>query len=403
MRHLIRSVLLAYIFAVPWEYSLDFGEPFGNVARFFGLVLLAAAVPAILLQGRFRKFGALQWMVLALFLWYGCTYFWTIDQAATLIRLRGCFQVMIPVWLIWEFADTPEDLRHLFRAYVAGCWLLALLTISSLASTYAVAQIRFAAEGQDPNDTARFLDLGLPLAALLAHSESSRPWRSMAAAYLPVALLAVVLTASRSGFLLALVAVAGWGLMMARRQPRTAVAALISLPAFAAGFWALVPRGTFTRIATIPEQLQRGDLNQRLNIWSAGWHAFTRVPFAGSGAATFVDAARLAPIDTAHNTILSLAVEGGVVALILASAIVVVCGCSLLVARGSVRLSMGTALALLLVASLAATVEQNRTTWLLIGLICLAGRLSAEDSLGMQRAFPTDVESPERLCAGQPA
>ena len=44
MRQVVRVLLLTFAFAVPWEYSLDIGEPVGNIARVAGLVLLAAAV-----------------------------------------------------------------------------------------------------------------------------------------------------------------------------------------------------------------------------------------------------------------------------------------------------------------------------------------------------------------------
>ena len=55
------------------------------------------------------------------------------------------------------------------RAWLAGSWVLALLTIANfaLARSCIAEQIRFAAAGQDPNDVARFLDLGFPVAALL--------------------------------------------------------------------------------------------------------------------------------------------------------------------------------------------------------------------------------------------
>ena len=68
-----------FAFAIPWEYSLDLGEPLGNVARIAGLVLLLVAIPAVLQAGRVRTPGPLQWMVLALYLWFCCSYFWTID------------------------------------------------------------------------------------------------------------------------------------------------------------------------------------------------------------------------------------------------------------------------------------------------------------------------------------
>ena len=96
------------------------------------------------------------------------------------------------------------------------------------------------------------------------------------------------------------------------------------MPPVVAALWLTIPRETFARLATISEQLQGGDLNQRWNIWAAGWHAFVRAPVFGTGAGTFVGAAGVAPIDTAHNTALSIAVTGGLCALFLASAIVAI-------------------------------------------------------------------------------
>ena len=67
----------------------------------------------------------MQWAVLAFYLWFCCSYFWTIAPQATLERMRGYFQEMMIVWLVWEFAESPRDLRSLLRAYVAGAWVLA--------------------------------------------------------------------------------------------------------------------------------------------------------------------------------------------------------------------------------------------------------------------------------------
>ena len=43
MRRIAWVLLLLFAFAIPWEYSLDLGEPLGNVARIAGLLLLLAA------------------------------------------------------------------------------------------------------------------------------------------------------------------------------------------------------------------------------------------------------------------------------------------------------------------------------------------------------------------------
>ena len=404
MRRIAWRLLLLFAFAIPWEYSLDLGEPLGNIARILGLLLILVAIPAVLQAGRLRTPGPMQWLVLAFYLWFCCTYFWTIDPLATLEMMRAYFQEMMIVWLVWEFAESPSDLRALLRAYVAGSCVLALLTVANLCSPEAIAsgQIRFVATGQDPNDVARFLDLGFPLAALLLNSERRWPARLLALSYLPLGLVAVLLTASRGGFLAAVVALTGCGILLARTHLKGVFAGILALPGLAAVLWFIVPHETLERLATIPEQLQGGNLNQRLNIWTAGWHAFVHAPLFGTGAGSFVAAAGMNPLDTAHNTALSILVGGGLCAFFLAVAIVALAARSILETFGPLRLALATALTVWIITSLVATVEESRTTWLLLGMIALAGRLAVEDPEGLAACFPDGTHAAEFAVAQFP-
>jgi len=404
MRKTAWILLLLSAFAIPWEYSLDLGAPLGNVARILGLAVLLAAIPAVLERGSIRTPGSMQWMVLALFAWFCLSYFWTIDGAATLEKMRGYFQETMIVFLVWEFADDPRDLRNLLRVFVAGEWVLALLTLYNFSSPEAIAagRMRFAAYGQDPNDVARFLDLGFPLAALLITSESRRWARGVAIGYMPLGLFAVLLTASRGGFVAAMAALAGCAILLGWGHKRAVLAAAMALPIAAAGLWLAIPHQIFERLATIPEQLHGGDLNQRLNIWATGWHAFREAPLAGTGAGTFVAAAGLAPLDTAHNTALSIAVGGGLCALMLASAIVAMAVIATLRTRGLLRVALVTSLAVWMITSLTATVEESRTTWLLLALTAIAGRLAVDDPEGLAGCFPAPTGQRARaLAVGQ--
>jgi O-antigen ligase len=382
LRKIAWRLLVLFAFAIPWEYSLDLGEPVGNIARAVGVVVLLAAIPAVFQAGRLRTPGPMQWLVLALYLWFCCSYFWTIEPLTTLVKLRGYFQEMMIVWLVWEFADSPRDVRALLRAFVAGSWVLALLTLANFGSAEAVAagQIRFVAEGQDPNDVARFLDLGFPLAAVLLNGERRWPARLLALGYLPLGLVAVVLTASRGGFLAAILSLFGCGLLLMRQHARAALAGAVALPVLAAALWFAVPRETFERLATIPSQLESGDLNQRLNIWDAGWHAFVQSPLVGTGAGSFVSAAGLHPLDTAHNAALSILVGGGLSAFFLIVGVVVLAARSALKTRGPLLVGLITVLLVMVIASMVDTVEENRTTWLLLGIMAVAGRLAVEQS-----------------------
>jgi O-antigen ligase len=209
----------------------------------------------------------------------------------------------------------------------------------------------------------------------------------MAIGFLPLGVVAVLLTASRSGFLAALVALAGSILILAHGRARRVAAAIFALPPFLAALWFIVPRGTFERLATIPEQLQGGDFNQRVNIWSAGWRAFVHAPLFGTGAGSFVAASHLSPGDTAHNTALSILIGGGLCALLIASLLLVLAVRAALQTRGHLRLALVTCLLVWAVTTLIATVEENRTTWLLFGLIILAARLSEDDPRGLATCF----------------
>lgn len=397
MRKIAWLLLLLFAFAIPWEYSLVLAEPLGNIARIAGLLLLLAAVPAVLQAGHLRTPGPLQWMVLALYLWFCFSYFWTIVPLETLEKMRAYFQEMMIVWLIWEFAETPDDLRALLRAEVAGSILLAALTVANLGSAEAVAsgQFRFVPVGQDPNDVSRFLDMGFPLAAVLLNCEPRWPARLLALIYLPLGLFSVLLTASREGFVAALAALAGCALLLFRSHARGVLAAAFALPMIAAALWLSVPRQTFERLATIPAQLAGGDLNQRMNIWRAGWHAFIQSPRIGTGAGSFVTAARLNPFATAHNTALSILVGGGLCALFLALGILALVARAAVQTHGPMRVALVTALLVWAVTSLVATVDENRTTWLLFAIIALAGRLAVEQPEQMAACFEAHSASEE--------
>jgi O-antigen ligase len=390
MRRIARGLLLLFAFSIPWEYSLDLGEPVGNIARVVGVVLLPVAVLAVLQAGRLRTLGAMQWVVLAFYMWFCCTYFWTIEPLATLDKLRGYFQEIMIVGLVWEFVESPLDLRWLLRAYVAGSWILAALSLANFTSPEAIAagQIRFVAEGQDPNDVARFLDFGFPLAALLFDAEPRWTGRLLSLGYLPLGLLAVLLTASRGGFVAAVAALTGCAVLLARGYMKRVIAGVLALPLIGVAFWLIVPNDTFARLATISEQLQGGNLNDRVNIWVVGWQAFAQAPLFGYGAGTFASAAGLAPINTAHNTALSILVNGGLVAFFLAVVMVVLATWSISRIQGPLQWALGTALLVLMITSLDATVEENRTTWLLLALIAVAGRFAEEDAAGVADCFP---------------
>lgn len=401
MRRLTWLLLLAFVFAIPWEDSLDLGIGIGNIARLLGLAVLVSAIPAVLQRRSIRIPGPVQWLTLILLLWFCLTLFWSIDIDATILKLRGYFQEFMIVWLLWEFTERESDLLVVFRAWLAGSWILAALTALNFAtaSSAFTAQVRFAALGQDPNDVARYLDLALPIAAFLLMTEKSWLGRLHAIGYFPLSLAAVLLTASRAGVIVAVIALAGSSLLLVRRYPRGLLAGSIAIFGLLASLYFAVPRGTIARLGTIVAQLNGGNLNQRANIWQAGWVAFGDAPLIGHGAGTFVEAAGLSPIDTAHNTALSVAVEGGLLGLTLAVAIPFTA--LLLAARTSqpLRGTLFTAFSVWLCLSMVGTTGESRKTWLLFGIMAFAGHLAVHP----HGTTPLPAASPTRCDLHHPS
>jgi O-antigen ligase len=101
------------------------------------------------------------------------------------------------------------------------------------------------------------------------------------------------------------------------------------------------------------------------------------------------------PLDTAHNSELSILVAGGLCALALAAAIVTLTMRSAARTRGPMRLALMTVLLVWILASFVDTVEENRATWLLLGLIAVAGRLAGEEPQSLNACFPVQTIADE--------
>ncbi len=376
MRSLARILLLIFVFAIPWEYSLDFGEPIGNIARIAGLAVALIALLAVAEDGYFRKITPQHWAILGFFLWTCLTAAWSLEPLTTLKKLPGFVQEILVFWLLWELTETTRHYVAVLRCWLAGAWLLSLLTLGTLFTLRndLRAQARFYASGQDPNDVARFLCLCLPVAALVYTLERSRAGKLLASGYLFLSLAEIVATASRGGILAALAGLIG-SVMLLRRRVQIRAWAVVSAGMTLGFFFGLIPPETYLRIFTIADQLGGSDLNQRTVIWSWGWSAFQRAPFFGHGAGTFVSAAGLAPFDTAHNTFLSILVEYGTVGLALFTAVGLLALRSCFKLKDPLRTGLLTILSVWLISALVGTAAESRSTWLMFGVIAVAERM----------------------------
>lgn len=254
--------------------------------------------------------------------WSAISMIWAAqpDDTALVITMSRA-QLLAVVWMGFQLVRSERDLRGLLGGYVLGC--VAVVGLALRNNVLGVTDVweRYAADGFDPNDMAIYLALAIPMAGYLAHrtTDGSR-WRLTWLLYVPAALVGIALSASRTGAIAAVLAIAamlGW--LGLRSKAAWGVAMAILVAAAVVGLPRL-PGSSLDRILSLGSGAAAGStLGSRERIWEAGMEILPRHLGGGVGVGGFAHAVRgeLGEGVLAHNTVLSIAVELGIVGLVL--------------------------------------------------------------------------------------
>jgi O-antigen ligase len=371
-------LLLGFAFTLPWQDAELLAGANAIGTPLIALSLLAAGIAAIS-RGRVAKPTPLLVAMLVFAGWHAASLLWTIDSDTTVTRSLTMLQLTIMVWLVTEVTHSEKRLNALMQAYVLGCVVAAGTLYHSYLSGQAVEGFRYAPEGSSLNMTGQVLALGVAVALLLLSRERRGALLWLNVAFIPAALVAVILTASRSGFLITLLSLGGLLFVLNRLRflHRVGWVALIFAISFGV-FFGLTKNErleqNLERVTFAAELDSARTLTGRTVIWSAGWHVFQRSPVLGVGAGGFSKAVmeRLGTARGPHNLFLAVVVETGFVGLgllitVLAAALFAVTG-----ARGAPRaLFLMLFLVTLVVASVANT-QTSKVFWFTLAVLSMA-------------------------------
>jgi O-antigen ligase len=203
LRYLAFFGVAAFTFVVPWEDQLINSPDEPRISRYVGLLAFAVAIPALVFHGRRHKIIEAHVFAAVFAAVTVASVAWSngedrIAFAITIAQLVGMF------WLIWEFADTRNKVRGLLAAFVAGGAIDAVSVIYEYLFIGASAKFGRYSGGPlvDPNDVASVMALSVPMAWYLVKTTKSRLLSMALVAYIPIASWAVILTASRGGFVI---------------------------------------------------------------------------------------------------------------------------------------------------------------------------------------------------------
>ena len=296
----------------------------GTVSRLVGILVMGVSLIATLYL-QYARVHLIHLAMFAFWAWGSATYIWSINPDGAQTAVVSYFQIMVMMWLIYQWTTRPEQISFYLSAYVLGCYVSVGATIWAYIYNIESAYHRFAAAGFDPNDLAIIMSLGIPMAGYLA-MESRNIFASWVYRAYPMLGLGVVfLTGSRTGFLVALLGCSYmvWSYRDLPLKSRIAlpilgaVAAVLLLP--------YIPMDSLERIQTIGSSVSSGDLNYRTRIWYAALESLENAPDAGlillrgvgwDGFPTLVTPYLGSPF-VSHNAYLSVLMETGLVGFLL--------------------------------------------------------------------------------------
>jgi len=381
---------LLLVAALPFEATLNSGPVASGIKALALLTFVSVALALLTDRKLFERFARL-WQeplalaVLAFVLWAAVSILWASDKGATLgmtVTFLGVFGLMVVIGM-------------LERKYLVLAW--AVLAFSAALSVPA-GYILPVPEGSDMAVSGRFgpggagpntYSLILAIAFFAAYFGLLRRHRTIAFLLAPVFLYGIVATESRTG-LIALVATPLLALFVPRLAARLGWRIL---PMYVLGVAAVavimlvvpsVGESASERYATLSQVQSEETWNGRWSLWEGGVAVFASHPILGVGEGNFSEAAmehsetvqahsarkdKVAGI--AHNMLLSVASQLGLVGLILFLGVLYFAFRTVIPIAGRSGLGTGILLGLIvfLIAGMTLTWETEKIGYVLFGSV----------------------------------
>jgi len=382
MHHIAFWLSLILIFMIPWENGVTI-ENLGTLTRAIGLFAVGFWVFSVLTTGRLRKPHAFHLAVWVFVIWNIVSFFWTFGLDETMQRIVTYAQLFGMTWLLWDLYTTPATLRAGLQAYILGAFVSIGSTLFNYLTgqeAYAYSGGRYTGSNLNAVDLALILALGIPVAWHLAapadDGTKSYGLRLINYAYIPGALFAIMLTASRMALLAIIPAFLFILGTVARLKLSSRVLIFGALTGALFALQPYIPQSSITRLSSTGISITLGDIGGRADIWRTGIAVFSEHPLWGVGSGAFRTVVQFNSV--AHNTYLSVLAELGIAGFAL---FLIILAIAVYHAIRQARWDSGFWLTVLMVWAVgvfALTWEQRKPTWLFLTLVVVSAGLSSQ-------------------------
>lgn len=353
---------LIMIFTISWE-NIIYIDAIGTISRSIGLMLASFWVLTVISSNRVRKPNAFHLACFIFVFWSATSIFWSENPDESLESLFTNFQLLVLVYIVWDLYVTPASVRAAMQAIVLGAWVvIASIVMNYIAGVQEVYQ-RFSATGFGANQAGFVLALSLPLAWYLiitGDSEKDSAWmRIINVCFIPSAIFAILLTASRSAFLSTAPAIFYVLASLPRIKMFWRTIGFVTILASVLAILPFVPTSSLDRVNI------RG-LDDRTAIWLDAVDSISEHPILGVGLGAYRGATTG---KVAHNSALAVLAELGIIGFVLFCTLLLTALGQLRLLPKSIRYLWLAVFFVWLINSIGNSYEYSKQIWLFLGLM----------------------------------
>jgi O-antigen ligase len=358
-----------------------------SLIKLGGVALIGATLLRFLLDDRFRMLPLFHSVFLCFILWVILSYAWSRmpvsygfegeDQQV----LKGNIYILVIVLMIFQVAAILQDMDWPYAALVAGSGWLAYLMITGHQS--ALDAVRYEINGLDSNEASVRLALAIPPAIYLLLHGRFLALRVLGMAYLPVVAYTILITGSRTGLVCLLIGLAGLLVVFRRVNiwgKAVGIVAVLLLASFVLG--SVSPK-TLERSFSVGSEVASGTLNERTLIWRNAYPVWLDSPVVGHGLDAFKRMINRNHIDLiGHNSYITIAVEQGIIGLLLFLGVFLSAGIVIWRSRRIMdeKLLLSLMLLVLMVGQMSLDLQDRLFIWIALSVIVVHAAYSGQVS-----------------------
>lgn len=385
MRKQAYWLTIAFIFTVPWEAAIRVGAG-SRGSRLVGLLAAGVWAISVLLRGRVRRLDPFVKAYFLFLLWNGLTLLWSIAPGTSFGGFVTYTQIFGMILILWDLFETERQVEGALQAFIFG----AYISCASIFVNWVTApppnspeHNRINALGFETDGIALIAALAIPAAWYLATGPSSVDRKKLVIAinfaYLPVAVFSIILTGTRGAAIASVPTLVFilWSLRRSSSRRRFTAWTMLGLGVL--GVMLFAPPEMIQRIGgSVTDVLEGDNLSGRRDIWADSLETFADHPLAGVG----LDSHRASSAydKEAHNTVLSILVESGLIGFVLFGYIAIALLTRLLQLDGWQAWYWRTQVAVIAIGAMSLSLEDSKTIWIM-STLAVATTIAIRDEM----------------------